>query len=89
VPNYDVWNDGVLAGVVDIAFPRLRIAIEVDGWAFHHSQDRFQRDRTRQNHLVTLGWTVLRFTWSDLVDRPGYVIAAIRRIVVDWPALSG
>jgi len=89
VPNYDVWHDGVLAGVVDIAFPRLRIAIEVDGWAFHHSHDRFQRDRTRQNHLVTLGWTVLRFTWADLVDRPGYVIAAIRQIVVDWPALSG
>jgi len=26
---------------------------------------------------------------ADLVDRPGYVIAAIRQIVVDWPALSG
>jgi very-short-patch-repair endonuclease len=55
------------------------IAIEVDGWAFHHSPERFQRDRTRQNDLVALGWTVLRFTWGDLVERPGYVVAAIRR----------
>lgn len=77
--NYDVWVDGSLSCVVDVAFPALRLAVEVDGWAFHHAGDRFQRDRTKQNTLVSLGWTVLRFTWGDLVDRPGYVLAMIRR----------
>ncbi len=76
--NYDLWHDGELICVIDVAFPNLRIAIEIDGWAFHHSPDRFQRDRTRQNELVTLGWTVLRFTWADLIERPGYVLAMIR-----------
>jgi hypothetical protein len=79
VPNYDVWHDGRLVAVVDVALPKLKLAIEVDGMAFHQGPDRFQRDRTRQNALIGLGWTVLRFTWWDLVDRPTYVIATIRR----------
>jgi very-short-patch-repair endonuclease len=38
------------------------LVIEVDGWAYHRTPDRFQRDRERQNRLVAAGWTVLRFT---------------------------
>ena len=78
IPNYDLWSGGELVGVLDVALPHRRLAIEVDGWAYHHTPDRFQRDRTRQNRLVGLGWTVLRFTWSDLVDRSDYVIGTIR-----------
>jgi very-short-patch-repair endonuclease len=76
--NHDVWCDGYLVAVVDVAFPHRRLAVEVDGWAFHHTPDRFQRDRVRQNALTGLGWTVLRFTWADLMERPGYVLATIR-----------
>lgn len=79
-PNYQVWVDGVLIAVLDVAIPHMKLALEVDGMAYHVDVDRFQRDRTRQNALVNLGWTVLRFTWSDLVDRPGYVAAAVRRV---------
>ncbi|MCW2496104.1 DUF559 domain-containing protein [Jatrophihabitans sp.] len=76
--NVDVWCDGELVAVLDVGFRRVMLAVEIDGLAHHHTPDRFQRDRTRQNRLVGLGWTVLRFTWSDLVDRPGYVVATIR-----------
>jgi hypothetical protein len=54
------------------------LAIEVDGWAWHHDVERFRRDRQRQNALVLAGWTVLRFTWHDLTQRPGEVVAEIR-----------
>ena len=50
---------------IDVAFREQRIAIEVDGFAYHSDRARFQRDRSRQNLLVGLGWTVLRFTWDD------------------------
>ena len=55
---------------VDFAYPDLMIAIEVDGYWAHGSFEAFQRDRERQNELVLAGWTVLRFTWTDLVRRP-------------------
>ncbi|HLY33800.1 MAG TPA: type IV toxin-antitoxin system AbiEi family antitoxin domain-containing protein [Jatrophihabitantaceae bacterium] len=76
--NYLIRRGDVVIARADVAFPALRLAIEIDGFAYHSDVDRFQRDRTRQNALVNLGWTVLRFTWHDLVDRPDYVIATIR-----------
>lgn len=71
----------VLSGVeywIDIAFVERRLAIEVDGWAWHCGVDRFVRDRRRQNALILAGWTVLRFTWHDLTSRPQVVVAQIR-----------
>lgn len=66
---------------VDVAFPHRRLAIEVDGYAYHSGDLAFQRDRTRQNALIAAGWQVLRFTWSDIVERPQYVIAQIRALL--------
>lgn len=66
---------------LDIAFPRQRVAIEIDGWAFHSDQQTFQQDRTRQNWLMLRGWQVLRFTWLDVTGHPERVLAAIRSAV--------
>ena len=63
---------------VDVAFPRQKVAIEADGWAFHSDQEVFQDDRERQNNIALLGWQVLRFTWLDLTEYPQRVIAEIR-----------
>ncbi|MGH3928512.1 MAG: endonuclease domain-containing protein [Pseudonocardiaceae bacterium] len=63
--------------LIDVAFPAQRVAIEVDGWAWHTTPDRFIRDRQRQNAVVNLRWTILRFTWHDLVGRPAEVINEI------------
>lgn len=49
---------------IDLAYPGLRIAIELDGWDTHGIRSAFEQDRIRANDLVLLGWTVLRFTWS-------------------------
>ncbi|OBB47705.1 DUF559 domain-containing protein [Mycobacterium sp. 852002-51961_SCH5331710] len=64
---------------VDVAFPAQRVAIEVDGWAFHSDAEVFVKDRNRQNKIALLGWSVLRFTWLDLTQYPERVIAEIRR----------
>lgn len=68
---------------LDLAFPDEQVAIEVDGWAWHHDVERFRRDRQRQNAVVLAGWTVLRFTWHDLTQRPDEVVAEIRAAIND------
>lgn len=77
-PNHRIWVGGELIAVVDVALPESRLAIEVDGMAYHVDVDRFQKDRTRQNALVAIGWTVLRFTWADVSERPQYVLSVVR-----------
>lgn len=66
---------------VDVGFPRSRVAIEVDGMAFHTGADEFQTDRERQNIIVLNGWQVLRFTWLDLAEYPDRVITLIRSAI--------
>jgi very-short-patch-repair endonuclease len=67
---------------LDFAFPDRRIAIEVDGWAWHQDATTFHTDRQRQNDLVLAGWAVLRFTWPDLTERPIKVAAEIKTALV-------
>lgn len=63
---------------IDLAFPHLGVAIEVDGWAWHSDAVSFRNDRQRQNALILAGWILLRFTWHDLTQRPSQVVGEIR-----------
>jgi very-short-patch-repair endonuclease len=74
------WQMGVAFGpyTIDIAFPDAKVAVEVDGWAWHVDAARFRNDRRKGNALVHAGWALLRFTWHDLTTRPTECIAEIR-----------
>ncbi|HWS57053.1 MAG TPA: type IV toxin-antitoxin system AbiEi family antitoxin domain-containing protein [Actinotalea sp.] len=77
--NQQVRDAQGLIGRVDVLLAAARLVIEVDGFAFH-DRGRFQADRTRQNRLVAAGYTVLRFTWADLTDRPAEVLRQVRAV---------
>ena len=66
---------------VDVGFPTQKVAIEVDGFAFHSDSEDFHTDRKRQNAIALAGWQVLRFTWLDLTEYPERVTAEIRRAI--------
>jgi very-short-patch-repair endonuclease len=66
---------------LDFAVVELRLAIEVDGYQFHSHFDVFQDDRVRANELHLAGWTVLRFTWHQVTNRPDYVIRILRQAI--------
>jgi very-short-patch-repair endonuclease len=63
---------------VDFVFRGAKLVLEADGMAFHSGTDDFHNDRIRQNVITLAGWTVLRFTWIDLVEYPERVIAVVK-----------
>lgn len=74
------WQHGLPFGrwEIDFAFPAAKVAVEVDGWAWHMDVERFRADRHKGNALVRAKWDLLRFTWHDLTTRPDYVLGEIR-----------
>lgn len=65
-------------GRVDFAYIDKRVIVEADSKRWHDSPEAFQRDRERDNLAQIAGWTILRFTWSDLIERPSYLVATVR-----------
>jgi very-short-patch-repair endonuclease len=79
--QHEVWHEGRFVARPDAAYPDRMIAIEADGFASHSSPEAFQSDRVRQNELVVLGWTMLRFTYHDIVRRQSHVAEVIHSVL--------
>jgi hypothetical protein len=63
--------DGI--GRVDFAYPDRRLLIEVDGRRWHSRDQANEHDRFRDQQAVAAGWRVLRYTWTQVSERPRYV----------------
>ena len=50
--------------------PELKVAVELDGAAFHGSAAARERDTRRDVALAALGWVVLRFSYQRLTTDP-------------------
>ena len=74
-------NQRVAGYEVDFLFRAAKVAVEIDGLAFHSATDDFHHDRVKQNTIALAGWQVLRFTWLDLTEYPERVIAEVNRAV--------
>jgi very-short-patch-repair endonuclease len=55
---------------LDAAVPELKVAVELDGAAFHGSPEARERDLRRDAALAALGWVVLRFSYRRLMREP-------------------
>lgn len=55
---------------LDAAWPEVRVAVELDGAAFHGSREQRERDLRRDTALAALGWVVLRFSYRRLTTDP-------------------
>jgi very-short-patch-repair endonuclease len=78
VRQFKVEHRGELIARVDFAYPDLKVAIEADGYAWHHGKQRWERDLQRRNLLESNGWRVLNITWDGLRSRPQEVLELIQ-----------
>lgn len=77
------WEAGVrirdaegIVCVADLCFKDVRLVIDIDGVEYH--QRSIVADGRRRNRLVAMGFTVLTFTWGDLVNQPDRFVAQVR-----------
>jgi hypothetical protein len=74
-PGVNVWItlDGGIAYKADFVWRAERLIVETDGWGSHGTRRAFENDRRRDRRLLLAGWTVVRFTWRDVEQRPAEV----------------
>lgn len=82
---HGVWQHPVSLGsrtvYLDLAFVRERVAIELDGAAYHHGRANRERDMRRDAALTALGWVVLRFSYQRMFEEPAAVQAEVAMVL--------
>lgn len=68
--------DGAL-GLVDAAWPAVRLIVEVDGRRWHQRIADMKRDRDRDLHAAAAGWQVLRLLHEHIVGAPAETVAQL------------
>jgi very-short-patch-repair endonuclease len=62
---------------IDFLWRARRLAVEVDGYAFHGGRPAFERDRQRDARLQAKGATTMRVTWLQMQHEPYAVVGRI------------
>lgn len=65
----------------DACYPEWSIAIEWDSRRWHGTHDAFEQDRERDRSALLHGWSIYRFTWRDVTERPDHVAETIRSAI--------
>ncbi len=70
--------EGIL---VDFFWPAKRLAVEADSYTYHSMPGAFERDRERDQHLTLAGYTVVRFTYTQVAQQRTLVRRRLRRLL--------
>ncbi len=75
-------TNAMVAGYeADFLWPRDRVVVEIDGFAYHRDRAAFERDRLRDARLGSMGYRVLRFTWRQLTRTPEIVLVHLAGVL--------
>ena len=55
---------------VDFVWREPHVIAETDGRQFHRTRHAFERDRSRDQRLLSVGWRVMRCTWRQVTEEP-------------------
>ena len=79
VRQYEIWVNGVFIARVDLAYPPIRLAMELDGFRWHAGRRRFRSDRMRRNRVEAAGWRLLEAAPEDIDDLVAGAGAIVQR----------
>jgi hypothetical protein len=74
-------NEPVSRMRIDMVWPALGLAVELDGYDGHHTPAQMERDRRRELHARRQGVSIIRYTWSQVAEEAGLVEADISSAV--------
>jgi hypothetical protein len=75
-PVFD--HSGVLFARLDLAWPSLKVAIELDSVRWHLNRTSFERDRRKRNRLRLQGWVIHEVTWTMSIEDPAGLAEFVR-----------
>ena len=70
----------------DFLWRHHRLIVEVDGHETHGTRQAFERDRRRDQCLTLAGYSVIRFTWHQIINEPARVAATLRALLAQRAA---
>ena len=74
-------RDAAFYAKVDLADVELRLVIEAESFEHHGTRAALRRDCRRYTDLGARGWSVLRFSWEEVMFEPERVASALRLAV--------
>jgi very-short-patch-repair endonuclease len=78
----------VLGYTVDFFWPDHNLIVETDGWHTHGHRRAFESDRARDATLQAHGYTVVRFTWRQVLHETLLVTVRIAQLLARSPVRS-
>jgi len=66
---------------VDCRWPEQHLTVEVDGYRYHRSRHAWERDREREREAYARGDQFRRYTYGDVLERPGRMLAELRALL--------
>ena len=70
----------------DFLWRHHRLIVEVDGHETHGTRQAFERDRRRDQCLTLAGYSVIRFTWHQIINESARVAATLRALLAQRAA---
>jgi hypothetical protein len=66
---------------VDCRWPEHRLTVELDSYRYHHSRHAWEQDRRREREARARGDEFRRYTYGDVVEHPGLMLAELRALL--------
>jgi very-short-patch-repair endonuclease len=63
---------------VDCRWPEQRLTVELDSYTYHNSRHAWELDHRREREARARGDDFRRYTYDDVFERPGLVLAEVR-----------